>query len=201
MVIWPQRISREDENWRKVCALLQLLALDPRIPAIPCRRRATHGRIYFHSADDYLIQPMIYVDKKRVAAPYFSYSVRFAVSCSFHGSIRIDSATELEEFRKVINAALCSPVTTAECRYWEANDEYLRACRRNDSTKPFYDTERVEEGKRAGHWYATVRLSLEESRQDDEIARRSLVNHDEVLKRLITLAGAMEGMGQGEVLA
>ena len=32
MVIWPKKISPDDAGWQQACALMQVLALDPRRP-------------------------------------------------------------------------------------------------------------------------------------------------------------------------
>lgn len=195
MVIWPKNVNRGDGDWKKVCMLLQVLALDPRMGERWDGRARQWTSSYFHNADDYLIQPMIYVDQKRVAAPYYSYSVRFAVSCSFHGAIPVDSASELEEFRGAVNAALCSPITLAERRRWETNDDYLKACRsRNDADKEHYDAKRSEYGLIADTSYNTMRRKLEEMRKDDGVVRCSLVTHEEVLEHLIVLRGSMQEM-------
>lgn len=66
MVIWPEKIDRDDENWLQACALMQVLALDPRRHN---DNATSKPRSFFESADDYLVRPNIWVDRKQVAAP------------------------------------------------------------------------------------------------------------------------------------
>lgn len=65
MVIWPEKIDRDDENWLQACALMQVLALDPRRHN---DNATSKPRSFFESADDYLVRPNIWVDRKQVAA-------------------------------------------------------------------------------------------------------------------------------------
>ena len=117
MVIWPQTITKDDAGWLQTCALLKTLALDPRRLDFPRKGPAP----FFETADDFLERPMIWVDRKLVAAPYFSYSLRFAVSAVSIGHIPVDRDIELAEFREAVNSALQGPLTQAERKRWEAS--------------------------------------------------------------------------------
>lgn len=110
MVFWPESISGEDPQWVQAAALMRVLPLDA---------RNTGGRLpatFFEQARDFLSRPMIEVERRRVEAPYFEYSLRFTVSCSVHGRIPVDDHVQLAEFCRVVDQALHSPVARAERR-------------------------------------------------------------------------------------
>lgn len=201
MVIWPKKISPDDAGWRQACALMQVLAFDPRRPM---DRTTRHLSRYFESADDLLERPNIRVDRRLVPAPYFSYCLRFNVSASVHGSIPIDDEAQLTEFKRAVNAALQGELTTAERKSWEAEHQRLdtlRAAerRRWDAYKGI-DSAAVpenaandlhavaaDEAAKASRFYAKVRNDIEAPRRFDGIARPSLSRHEEVLAGLIRL--------------
>lgn len=183
MVIWPEKISSDDDGWLRVCALLQVLALDPR----QLSPMGLKPRRYFETADDFLIRPIIWVDRKQVPAPYFSYSLRFNVSASVHGSIPIDASDQIEEFKRRVNAALQSPLTVAERKRWEADCEFRKCCAANDSMATAFATVASDESRKADHYYHEVREAIEASRRYTGYVAASLSRHEEVLDGLVRL--------------
>lgn len=201
MVIWPQKISPDDEAWQQACALMQVLALDPRRH----QDRATrHLGRFFESADDLLERPNIWVDRRLVPAPYFSYCLRFNVSASVHGSIPIDDEAQLNEFKRAVNAALQGELTTAERKSWEAEHQRLETSRIAERRRwedykgiagpavpenAANDLHAVaaDEAAKASRFYTKVRNDIEAPRRFDGIARPSLSRHEEVLTGLIRL--------------
>ena len=159
MVIWPEKVARGNADWDRVCSLLQVLALDPRRP-LPLRSRWNASREYFTSADQFLERPMIYVDRRHVPAPHFSYAIRFNVSGSVHGSIPVDDAEQLEEFRRAINEALHGRLTQAERKRWEAAAEWRARLAANDPLAEVFASEAQEEGAKADHYYREVRAAI-----------------------------------------
>lgn len=201
MVIWPQKISPDDEGWRKACALMQVLAFDPRRHM---DRTTRHLSRYFESADDLLERPNIWVDRRQVPAPYFSYCLRFNVSASVLGSIPIDDEAQINEFKRTVNAALQGELTSAERKCWEAEHQRLENSkmaerRRWEEYKGIaapavpenaaIDLHAVaaDEAAKASRFYTQVRNDIESSRRFDGIARPSLSRHEEVLAGLILL--------------
>ena len=201
MVIWPQRISQDDGGWQQACALMQVVALDPRRPPT---RAARHLGRYFESADDILERPNIWVDRRQVPAPYFSYCLRFNVSASVLGSIPIDDVQQIAEFKRVVNAALRGELTTAERKSWEANEQRLVVlrqadCRRQQSADASAGDTRqaisadefhvaaADESAKASRYYAAVRDEIEAPRRFDGVARASLSRHEEIMAGLIRL--------------
>ena len=195
MVIWPQKISPDDEGWQQACALMLVLALDPRRPPT---RAARHLGRYFESADDILERPNIWVDRRLVPAPYFSYCLRFNVSASVHGSIPIDDVQQLAEFKRAVNAALRGELTAAERKSWEANEQRLVVLRQADSRRHPADAAAddkahgfhavaADESAKASRYYAAVRDQIEAPRRLDGMARASLSRHEEILAGLIRL--------------
>lgn len=201
MVIWPQKVSPDDEAWQKACALMQVLAIDPRRHQ---DRASRHLGRFFESVEDILERPNIWVDRRQVPAPYFSYCLRFNVSASVLGSIPIDDEAQLNEFKRAVNAALHGELTNAERKSWEAEhqrQETIRVAeqRRWDEYKgiagPFVpenaanDLHAVaaDEAAKASRFYTKVRNDIEAPRRFDGIARPSLSRHEEVLAGLIRL--------------
>lgn len=159
MVIWPDKVVRGNPDWDRVCSLLKVLALDPRRP-LPVGSRRNVPREYFTSADQFLERPMIQVDRRRVAAPYFSYSLRFNVSGSVHGSIPVDDAEQLAEFRRAVNEALQGGLTIAERKRWEATAEWRQRLAANDPLADVFASEAQKEGSKADHYYREVRAAI-----------------------------------------
>lgn len=196
MVIWPQKISPDDEGWQQACALMQVLALDPRRTVT---RTTRHLGRYFESADDILERPNIWVDRRQVPAPYFSYCLRFNVSASVLGSIPIDDVTQITEFKRVVNAALRGKLTAAERKSWEANDQRLAVLRKADSRDSSsqngapaaaahaFQAVAADESAKASRHYTAVRNEIEAPRRFDGIPRSSLSRHEEVLAGLVQL--------------
>lgn len=180
MVIWPKTISESDEGWILVCALLQVLALDPRQPST----RGYKPRQYFESADDFLLRPLIWVDRQRVLAPYYSFCVRFNVSASAHGRIDVDASDQLAEFRCRINAALRGPLTVAARKQWEAETEFRKCCASNSPATEQFAAVGKAEANKADQYYNQVRETIEASRRNTGFVAASLCRHEEVLQGL-----------------
>lgn len=185
MVIWPEKIDRDDENWLQACALMQVLALDPRRHN---DNATSKPRSFFESADDYLVRPNIWVDRKQVAAPYFSYDLRFNVSGSVLGSIPIDDANQIAEFKRVVNAALQGELTTSERKRWTVSQEYRRHT--GGVSEDELAVARTE-GAKALRYYTQVREDIVAPRRFDGIARASLSRHEEVLAGLIRVGSSL----------
>lgn len=201
MVLWPHKVSSDDKEWQQACALMQVLALDPRRP-LELANRKPGG--FFETADDYLVRPNIWVDRKQVPAPYFSYTLRFNVSVSVHGSIPVDDAEQISEFKRAVNSAIQGELTTAERKSWEAEHKRLEAARMAErqrcgrhgeiqglavpeSAAADFHAVAVDEAAKASRFYAQVRQDIEAPRRYDGIARASLSRHEEVLAGLIRL--------------
>lgn len=187
MVIWPKEISSDDEGWVRACALLNVLALDPRQPS----PQGFKQRVYFESADDFLIRPQIWVDRKRIPAPYYAYALRFNVSASVHGTIPIDAAAQLAEFKRRVNAALHGPLTVAARKQWEANGEFLNCCRSDDAMAPAFAKVAADENQKADRYYIEMRETIEAPRRYTGYVAASLSQHEEILEGLIRLGAAM----------
>lgn len=183
MVIWPETISSDDDGWVRACALLQVLALDPRQPS----PRGFKPRLYFETADAILIRPYIWVERKQVPAPYFSYSLRFNVSASVHGSIPIEATDQIEEFKRKVNAALQGPLTVAERKRWEADREFRKCCAANDPMATAFASVARDEIRKADHYYREVREAIEAPRRNTGYVAASLSRHEEVLDGLVRL--------------
>ncbi len=192
MVIWPKKVSPSDQGWQDACALLQVLALDPRRPIAmqKGRNRIREAQRFYESADEYLIRPTIYVDRQPVLAPYVTYDLRFAVSATVIGSIPIDSESELVEFNSVLNSALQSPFTTAERKKWIAEYERIRCIREKDPMPDVFSAAATDENRKSMRWYNDTRAAIEEPRTGE--VRASISSHEEVLRRLIQLGAAMQ---------
>ncbi|WP_126448037.1 hypothetical protein [Sulfuricystis multivorans] len=196
MVICPKKISPDDADWQQACALMQVLALDPRRPQ---NRAARHLGRYFESADDILERPNIWVNHKLIPAPYFSYYLQFNVAVSVIGQIPIDDEQQITEFRRVVNSALRNELTTAIRKSWEANEQRLVVLRKaynqypqpddataNDKVMELLAVAAAESAK-AQRYYMAVRDQIEAPRRYDGVARPSLSRHEEVLAGLIRL--------------
>lgn len=117
MIIWPETVSRTDESWNNARALMRVLSVDVRRKSFRPKPDEPH---YYETADDYLVRPLIVVERRPVLAPYFSYRVNFSVSCGVLGHIPVDDESQLFEFRQVLNAALQHELTVAEKGVWVA---------------------------------------------------------------------------------
>lgn len=205
MVIWPKKISPEDEGWQQTCALLQVLALDPRRHQ---DRGTRHLGRFFESADDLLERPNIWVDRRQVPAPYLSYCLRFNVSASVLGSIPVDDEAQIAEFKRVVNAAMTGELTKAERKCWEAADQRIEAIRMAEQRRwdeykgiaspsvPENASEDLQavaadEGAKASHYYTQIRNEIETPRRFDGVARPSLSRHEEILAGLIRLGTSL----------
>jgi len=120
MVIWPKAVSRDDEEWNKARALMQMIGLDPRRPVniferVKSREDLWPGRAFFDWAKDILHRPMVYVGRSPnpVPADYFEYCIRFEVSASVNGRIPVGDASQMEEFLLTVVAALGSDLGVA----------------------------------------------------------------------------------------
>lgn len=160
MVIWPKTVARGDSDWDGVCALLRVLALDPRSP-----RQNKAGWYappgFYASADDLLERPMIVVDRKQQPAPYYSYSLRFNVSASVHGQIPIGDTAQLAEFRRAVNASLQGPLTDAERKRWDADAEFRRRKAAQDPTAESFAIIAQQEAEKAELHYTQIRNSIQ----------------------------------------
>lgn len=163
MVISPKRVSQNDPDWRKVCALLKVLPLDPRNQAFG--KCFVKNEAYFTSAAELLERPFITVDRRKVPASYFTYVVPFAVSVTIGSSIDCDSGAELAEFTRALDEALSGPLTIAERRRWEAYCKRNRLPRSWDRTltpeKADLWVVQNEEDGNAMRYYTEVRHRLE----------------------------------------
>lgn len=187
MVIWPEKVSCDDAAWQSACALMMVLALDPR----QSRSRTRKTGEYFETADDFLIRPLIWVDKKQELAPYLSYSLRFNVSCSVHGYIPIDAADQIKEFKERVNAALQSPLTVAERKRWACNTEFIACLRHKDPMADTFAATGRDEGQIADRHYLNVRNSIMESRRSSGYQGASLCSHEEVIDGLVVLGATL----------
>ncbi len=189
MVIWPQKVCRGDEGWNRACALLQVLALDPRRPVTG--RQFSAQQQYFESAEDFLVRPKIWVDRKLVPAPYYTYALRFNVSASVHGAIPVIDTEQLEEFKQVVSAALHGELSAAERKRWEADAEFRRCCAANDPMAEVFSATGSEQSQKVDRYYRQVREAIEASRQNTGYVAASLSRHEEVLDGLIRLGATL----------
>lgn len=177
MVLWPKKVVQGDPDWDRACALMKVLALDPRRP-LPLRSRWGVPREYFSSADQFLERPTIVVDRQRVAAPYYAYSLRFSVSCSVIGHIPVDDAEQLAEFRAVVNEALQDSLTVAERKRWIATEEWRKRVAANDPMAEVFSSEAHAEGTKASRYYSEVQAAIQG-------------NHAAVLEGLIDIGNVL----------
>ena len=194
MVIWPKAAHRGDEGWDTACALMRTLALSPRKDGSATGADKNSSR-YYERATDYLVRPKIWVDKRRVDAPYFLYSIRFNVSASVHGRISIDDATQLAEFCDAIDAALQSDLTKAERRLWEAT-----ASRTHWTNKafPYGNTEREADLEKAESFVAVAREESSNAFRNYNATLEALLQsgthrpqlHERILSELIAAGSA-----------
>lgn len=124
MVINPETVSQSDPRWRRACALLKLLALEPR------RQRwepSTSAHFVFGkktplefiaNADEYLARPEYWREGRRQLGDQYMYTVHFGVACTITGTIPVDAQEQLEEFRRAVNDAIQGPLTAAARRRW-----------------------------------------------------------------------------------
>lgn len=191
MVIYPACLSKEDPEWMRACALMKMLALDPRMP--PSGRRG-ENRGFYQCADDYLIRPRQFMNGKWVDAKFYSFSVRFAVSASIHGSIDIDDDTSLAEFRRAVGSAIEGPLTAAERERHVLSGERL-ALDRAGTEAPEGLAARVRAASHAAmDSYEQMRKSLEDDRRHRGCGMPSLTTHQEILEGLISQALTSQAM-------
>lgn len=188
MVIWPQKVCRGDEEWDRACALLQVLALAPRRLDV---RRCADQRKYFESAEEFLVQPEIWVDRKLVPAPYYSYELHFNVSASVHGAIPVADLDQLSEFKQVVSSALHGELTAAERKRWEADAEFRRCCAANDPMAEVFAAAAGEQSRKADRYYHQVKDAIESSRRNTGYVAASLSRHEEILDGLIRLGATL----------
>lgn len=196
MVIFPSQISRNNQDWNRACALLLVLALDPRRYGV----KKTAKRFY-ETADDYLDRPMLYADRKWVPAPYYSFSLHFNVSASVHGSIPVDDDGQLEEFKQTINTALQGPLTSAERNIWEADDQRRKCEVKGDPMAGVCAGVASIEVATAMRYYDAARSAIEAPRQFDGIQRAGLSSHEEILERLVQLGTSLMAKASREAAA
>lgn len=195
MVIWPQTISPTDSAWKQVCALMRVLPLDPRAAVT----KGSCPRPFLERSDDVLVRPEIWVDRRRVPAPYWTYTLRFGVSASVHGSIPVEDAEQLMEFRQVVDAALVGPLTQAERKRWEADTQFRRLCRTGDPMAEIYREQGRQAGMLAHRHYDQVRRDIEEPRRKAGFVAASLSRHEEVLHGLIELGAPVAAPPGGSI--
>lgn len=188
MVIWPKKVVSGDEGWDQALALLMRISLDTRRP---------DG--FFTSADEYLVRQKIWVDRRLVDAPYYSYCLRFGVSCSILGRIPVDSTSELEEFKRAISEALTSEITIAETNLWRAHRK-IQQIRWASSSKKFasasYNSAEIEalyeEARKdslvAMQHYNAARVVIDSTRDKNKGGVSSTCSHEEILNYLIKTA-------------
>lgn len=205
MILWPKRVSRDDEQWRNALALMQVLPLDPRI--FPFQNRVP-GHKFLTSVEEFLERPSIYVDRRLVPAPYFSFSVQFSVSGGVCGSIPVDDEEQLAEFRRVVGAALNSELTMAERGVWEASNERGLLERKLLVTKP-EDREPLRErsavliatatelARKAHHFYNEEMTKFLTWRESNPMGKRP--GHQEVMLALIERGKQMLADPEGDV--
>lgn len=181
MVIWPKSINKNDGEWLRACALMQVLALNPRQES----KRVRKPRETLKTADDYLFRPLVWIERKQVPAAHYSFSLRFNVSASVHGTIPVDDVDQIEEFKRVVNAALQGALTEAERNRWAADEAFRKSCSANDGMADGFHTLCGDEGRKADHFYLTAKESIEVSRRNTGWVGASLSNHDEILVELI----------------
>jgi hypothetical protein len=131
------------------------------------------------------------VDKRLVPAPYYSFSLRFNVSVSVHGSIFIADTEQVEEFKRVVNAALQSPLTVAERKRWEADNEFIKCCAANDPMASVFELAGSEESRKADRYYHEIREAIAAPRRLIDYGHSSLCQHEEVLDGLIRLGATL----------
>jgi hypothetical protein len=179
MIIFPARISKDDQDWIRACALLKVLPLDT--------RNRSKGKPPYYDCDlDYLVRKKSFKEGKWIEDPYYSFSLRFGVSASIHGSIHVDSSDELEEFKAVVNEALSSEICISERRKHELSEE-RRALWCSNKDVPDCLSQRIQAESRAAiKYYDRARLCLDESRRNLNRGFASLSSHEEVMELLLT---------------
>lgn len=182
MVIHPGRISKYNKDWIRACSLLKVLSLDTR----------TLGKSKTsYSAEDYLLRSKVFENGNWIDLPYYSFSLRFSVSASIHGSINVDSAAELEEFKAVVNSALCSEASIAE-RNWFELSEMRRALWYSNMEVPEDLTQRIQAESCSSHkYYDQARARLVENRRNLNRGFASLTTHDEVMEQLLVIGAEL----------
>jgi len=125
------------------------------------------------TADDFLLPQSKWVDGKLVQLPYYHFTIRFAVSAHFSGSIAVDAEDELTLFRAALTQALATPQTQAQIRLRQlrSNHVWLDNNERSGvlvkTPDPMADERHIELSKELGdeahHQYTTMRRQLEAS--------------------------------------
>lgn len=194
MIIFPDSISKSDPKWRRACALMQKLALDPRMPP---SNFSGKERGFFQCADDYLIRRMKWVDGRWVEDDFYSFSVHFAVSVSIHGRIATDDHQAREEFRLVLNEALQGQLTTAEKERHVLWGERLSLGRAQEEVVAALDERVRAASESAMAPYVQMRKSLEDDRRFRNCGMGSLSTHEEILEGLISQVLKVQSMAAG----
>lgn len=185
MVIWPKKVEQGDHGWDQALALLKYLPIDTRRP---------DG--FLASADDFLVRPKIWVEQRLVDAPYFAYTIRFAVSCSVLGQISVDSTAELDEFKRAVSEALVSEITVAETNLWKAHRRTQWLGWKGSTSKVPLAAEQLAEMEdlRAGvphhavvalKYYNAARVVIDSNRDKTQGGASSTCSHEEILSYLI----------------
>ena len=82
-----RRVHPDEPTWQMAAALLLSLAVD-----IHSRSERKPGTdLSSPTADDFLLPQSKWVDGKLVQLPYYHFTIRFAVSAHFSGSIAVDA--------------------------------------------------------------------------------------------------------------
>lgn len=182
MVIFPGRISKDNQDWIRACSLLKVLALDT--------RTLGKGKTSY-SAEDYLLRSKAFANGKWIDHPYYTFSLRFSVSASIHGSINVDSGAEIEEFKAVVNSALCSEASIAE-RSWFELSEKRRALWYSNIEVPENLTQKIQVESCSSHkYYDQARARLEENRRNLNRGFASRCTHDEVMEHLLVIGAEL----------
>lgn len=122
---------------------------------------------------------------------YYTFSLKFSVSASIHGSINVDSGAELDEFKAVVNSALCSEASIAE-RNWFELSEKRRALWCTNMEVPESLTQKIQAESCSSHkYYDEARARLEDNRRNLNRGFASRCTHDEVMKHLLVIGAEL----------
>jgi len=184
MIIFPARISKDDQDWIRACALLKVLPLDT--------RNRSKGKPPYYDCDlDYLVRKKSFKEGKWIEDPYYSFSLRFGVSASIHGSIHVDSSDELEEFKAVVNEAIGSDISVSERRVLELSDERRSLWYSNKDVPDSLSRQIQTEACKSLQNYEWARRHLDEERRHLNPGFGRLSTHDEVMDCLLSIGGEL----------